>query len=95
MYRAVPSDVAEGAKINNGDWVTINPDYAKIHGEGPLGGNYRVIQQQVPARKLFTNGDSIHEFGYDESGKALNELLSLISGGTSLGLLGYNYAKEK
>lgn len=86
MYRAVPNDVPEGAIINNGDWVTINPDYARIHGEGPLNGNYRVLQQQVPARKLFTNGDSIHEFGYDESGKISPALLAAIGigGGAAL-----------
>lgn len=79
MYRAVPANLPQDVKINNGDWVTLSPSYAKLHGEGPLGGDYRVIQQNVPARKLFTSGDSIHEFGYDESGK----ISSRFSNGTA------------
>jgi GNAT superfamily N-acetyltransferase len=81
MYRAVPKDVPEGVAINNGDWVTISPEYAKMHGEGALNGDYRIIQQQVPARKLFTNGDSAHEFGYDESGKIKAAMLGLLGAG--------------
>jgi hypothetical protein len=94
MYRAVPNSVPEGAVINNGDWVTINPEYARIHGEGPLGGDYKVLQQQVKARKLFTNGDSIHEFGYDESGKASQELLQMMAAAGLLGYGGYNAMKD-
>jgi hypothetical protein len=92
MYRAVGKDVPDNAIINNGDWVTINPDYAKMHGESALEGNYRILQQQVPARKLFTNGDSIHEFGYDQSGKISPALLALIAGGS--GALAYNKSKK-
>lgn len=95
MYRAVPDTVPADAKINNGDWVTINPEYAKLHGDGPLGGSYRVLQQQVPARKLFTNGDSIHEFGYDESGRILPGLLGLLAGGTGAGVAGYNWLTDR
>lgn len=95
MYRAVPDNVPADAAINNGDWVTINPDYAKIHGEGPLGGNYRVLQQQVPARKLFTNGDSIHEFGYDESGRITPEMLAILGLGTTAGLGGYGLISSR
>ena len=85
MYRAVPKSAPENAVIRNGDWVTINPDYAKLHGDSVLGGDYRVIKQQVPARKLFTEANSIHEFGYDESGKASLGLLGLLGAGTAGG----------
>lgn len=67
--------------INHGDWVTTSRAYAKQHGEGVLGGNYKIISQTVPARKLFTNGDSWAEFGYDESGRALLEMLGLLGAG--------------
>jgi len=82
MYRAAPK---EATGINNGDWVTINKTYAKQHGESTMGGDYKILSQKIPARKLFTNGDSIHEFGYDESGKIIPELLALLAGGAGAG----------
>ena len=51
--------------INNGDWVTINPDYAKSHGKSHLNNKYKIITKTVPAKTLFTFGDSIHEWGYN------------------------------
>ena len=63
VYRAVPKDL-EGAQINAGDWVTPSRRYANLHGEGPLGGDYQIIEQKVRAGDLFTDGD-IHEWGYD------------------------------
>jgi hypothetical protein len=50
--------------INSGDWVTINRDYAKEHGESALNGKYKIISKTVKAKDVFTNGDSIHEYGY-------------------------------
>jgi len=61
IYRAVPKDVNE---LNAGDWVTINREYAKQHGEGPLKGDYKVISKKVRASELTTEGNSIHEQGY-------------------------------
>lgn len=53
------------AKIdfNEGDWVTLSKTYARNHGEG-MGDPYTIISKKVKARELFTNGDSINEFGY-------------------------------
>jgi hypothetical protein len=65
IYRAVPKDVPRGAKINQGDWVTTDRQYAIEHGMGALNGEYKIIKQNVKARDLFTNGDSIYEMGYD------------------------------
>ena len=65
IYRAVPKDVPRGAKINQGDWVTTDREYAVEHGLGALNGNYKLIKQTAKARDLFTNGDSIYEMGYD------------------------------
>ena len=70
MYRAVPKD--ENIKaINAGDWVTLSKDYAKTHGESVLQGDYKIISQKVKAQDLWTNADSIHEFGYQPQKKAI------------------------
>lgn len=63
IYRAVPKGVKG---INSGDWVTINKDYAKMHGDSWVeDGSYDIISQKVKAKDIVTNGDSIHEWGYD------------------------------
>ena len=75
--------------INDGDWVTLDKSYAKEHGEGALNGKYKIVSKTVPARKLFTDGNSIQEFGYDESGKSTLGLLGLLGagvGGSAYGL---------
>jgi len=63
MYRAVPKDESISS-INKGDWVTLSKDYAQNHGESVLGNNYKIISQKVKAKDLWTNADSIQEFGY-------------------------------
>jgi hypothetical protein len=64
--RALPDD-AEQTKpaINRGDWVAITRAYAKDHGESALNGEYQIISREVRAADIFTNGDSIQEWGYD------------------------------
>ena len=64
VYRAIPSSVQDNV-LRNGDWVTTVEDYAREHGERTLEGAYRIIEETVPARYLYGNGDSIFEFGYD------------------------------
>jgi len=61
VYRAVPKGVKD---FNAGDWVTINREYAKGHGEGPLKGDYDIISKKVKASELTTEGNSLHEQGY-------------------------------
>jgi hypothetical protein len=63
MYRAVPKN-ADISNINAGDWVTLSKDYAKNHGEAALRGDYKILSQKVKAKDLWTNADSIQEFGY-------------------------------
>lgn len=77
IYRAVPKGVDN---INAGDWVTVNKQYAKDHGEGALGGDFDIIERKVKAKDIFTNGDSIHEFGYDPNTPA-QEVAGLLSSG--------------
>ena len=63
IYRAVPNET-DISSINAGDWVTINPNYAKQHGESNLPEGYKILSQKVPAKSVWTNADSIHEYGY-------------------------------
>jgi hypothetical protein len=94
LQKAATQDAPERMLINNGDWVTLSKQYAKEHGEGALNGNFKILSKKVPARKLFTDGNSIHEFGYDESGRVSADLMNIIAAGGAGGLLGYNLAKE-
>ena len=64
IYRAAPKDEKITA-INPGDWVTINKDYARTHGESNLPEGYKIISQKVKAKDIWTNADSVHEYGYD------------------------------
>lgn len=54
-----------GLKINKGDWVTINKQYAKEHGQDNLRNSYKILTKRVLAKQLFTDGNNIHEWGYD------------------------------
>jgi hypothetical protein len=53
IYRGVPDGVSE---INAGDWVTLDPRYAKDYG--------RVISKKVRAADVTSWPDSLAEFGY-------------------------------
>lgn len=74
IYRSVPNNV--GSKINPGDWVTINRKYAIDHGESNLGGkgNYKIISKKVTAKDIYTDGNSIHEWGYAPQERTLEEI---------------------
>ena len=50
--------------INVGDWITINKQYAINHGKDHLNDKYKIISKVVKAKEIFTDGDSIHEWGY-------------------------------
>jgi hypothetical protein len=76
IHRAVPKSVHKEAlkkeaplrhMIRPGDWVSISKEYAKEHGESVLKGDYHIASMRVPARHIYTNGDSHHEWGYDPS----------------------------
>lgn len=51
--------------INIGDWVTTVRQYAVDHGEAALNGDYKILKKSVYARDIFTDANSIFEFGYD------------------------------
>ena len=52
---------------NPGDWITINREYAKEHGESQLNGQYKILSKTVKAKDIYTDGNSIQEWGYDPS----------------------------
>ena len=62
IYRAVPKSVKE---INPTDWVTTTKEYAQDHLEGEKG--WHILSKKVKAKDIATDGNSIHEFGYDPS----------------------------
>jgi hypothetical protein len=59
--------------INAGDWVTLTKEYAKDHGESALKGEYKILSKKVKAKEVWTNADSIHEFGYQPQASATDE----------------------
>ena len=61
VYRAVEK---YGKPIQPGDWVTTVKQYAKEHGESTLKGDYKIVSKTVSARDLFTEGNSMLEYGY-------------------------------
>ena len=65
VYRAVPKSI-KANQIRNGDWITLTYQYAANHGRSNIIGNYRIISKKVRIGDIYTNGDSIHEFGYDD-----------------------------
>ena len=66
VYRAVPKSIKEG-KMRNGDWVTPSRKYAEMHGDNRLEGDYRIIEQEVPANELWWDGNDLNEWGFDDS----------------------------
>lgn len=65
VFRAVPLSVKEG-RLRNGDWVTPSRAYADMHGKHRLEGEYRVIEEEVPAKDLWWDGNDVREWGYDD-----------------------------
>lgn len=64
IYRAVPKELVR-PKITKGDWVTMSRAYAREHGMSALNGDYKIITKTVAARDIFTDGNSLDEWGYD------------------------------
>jgi hypothetical protein len=67
LSRGEGSRVKRIEVINPGDWVSIYRPYVVEHGRGALGGKYVVLSKTVPARELYTDGNSIYEWGWDPS----------------------------
>jgi GNAT superfamily N-acetyltransferase len=81
IYRAVPKGVTD---INEGDWVTVNKNYAKHHGDSWVDdGQYDIIEKKVKAKDVAVSGDSIHEQGYKSLGAGVVGTAGIIGAGIS------------
>jgi len=69
IYRAVPN--VKDVEINPGDWVSITKEYATEHGKRHLDG-YKILQKKVKAKEIFTEGNALHEWGYDPERKIMD-----------------------
>jgi len=67
VYRAVPKSLPSDVHINPGDWVTITRQYAELHGDYAFKEPYKILTKTVRAKELYTEGSSIHEWGYNPS----------------------------
>ncbi len=45
--------------------ILSEEEYRGRHGESVLNGKYKIISKTVPANQVFTNGDSIREWGWN------------------------------
>ena len=59
IYRAVPEHVT---KIEDGNWITLSPTYAKEHMGGEEG--WHIITKKVPAKHVIWDGNDLNEFAY-------------------------------
>lgn len=61
VYRAMPSN---GQGINRGDWVTPSRTYAELHKESNGQPDWQIAQRTVKAKHLFSEGNSVAEWGW-------------------------------
>ncbi|MBO7733342.1 MAG: hypothetical protein J6S67_12330 [Methanobrevibacter sp.] len=67
VYRAVPTDIKGEQLETSGQWVSPTKEYVENHGLARFGeGNYRIIEQTVPATDLWFDFGDIKEWGYDD-----------------------------
>lgn len=62
--KLMPAETPVKPKINQGDWVTLVKSYAVEHGRSNLNNEFQVLTKTVLASQLFTDGNSINEWGY-------------------------------
>jgi len=61
IYRAVPKGKRQ---VNVGDWVTIDREYAEVHGQSNLNNDYDILSNTVNADEIYTDGNSLYEWSY-------------------------------
>ena len=63
IFRAVPEYAND---IRPGDWVSLIREYAELHGKsGNAGGDgYKILSKKVKASEVFTEANSLHEWGW-------------------------------
>lgn len=64
IYRALPPGLGQ---INRGDWVTLSKDYARQYAmrDDVASNDWPIVQAEVPARTVFTDGMDLDGYGYD------------------------------
>jgi hypothetical protein len=65
QIKELEENLEDKIKIEPGNWVSPNKNYAKMHGLGSLNGKYKIIEKTVPTKHLYTDGNSLSEWGYD------------------------------
>lgn len=66
VYRIVPADV-KGNNLMSGDWIALSKQYCIEHGNGRYGeGGYRIIEEEVPIKTIWNDGNDMREFGFDD-----------------------------
>lgn len=65
--KSKPPTESPKLSIEQGNWVALSKHYAVDHGKNHLNGKYRILSKLVPASTLYTDGNSIQEWGYDPS----------------------------
>ena len=68
IYRAT-----NGNEINDGDWITLSKEYAKIHNQSSLENKGNILELKVKAKDIRFAGDDIREFGYFPNNKDKKE----------------------
>ena len=66
------SSPQERTLVSPGDWVTPFRQYAVMHGQGALRGDYEIVRKRVKAKNVYTDGNSWLEWGYDDSKGSLS-----------------------
>lgn len=67
VYRAVPNYIDGAFLESEGQWVSPSKSYVESHGASRFGdGEYKVIEQEVPATHLWWDGNDIREWGFDD-----------------------------
>lgn len=89
IYRAVPDDVDINT-INDGDFVTLSPKYAKMHradgygmdysGDKPVEIGQKVISQKVKVRDIIWDGNDVNEFAYSPVDETFSAYADRITG---------------
>jgi len=82
IYRAVPNDDSI-TTINRGDFVTLSPKYAELHGSSGYGQSGddagKVISETVKVKDIYFAGDDVNEFGYFPNVQLLKEPTGITS----------------